>query len=173
MPQAYYSAQDGRKRIATETGAGQWGSALAFATQLYGLECKVFMVGISYRQKPYRRVMMQTFGASVVSSPSSDTAAGRGILERDSESLGSLGIAISEAVEAAATDPEASYALGSVLSHVLMHQTVIGLEAREQLQLAGERGPGRGDRVRRRRLELRRVSPSRSCATRSRGRRSR
>ena len=141
VPQAYYSAQDGRKRIATETGAGQWGSALAFATQLYGLECKVFMVGISYRQKPYRRVMMQTFGASVVSSPSSDTAAGRGILERDSESLGSLGIAISEAVEAAATDPEASYALGSVLSHVLMHQTVIGLEAREQLQLAGERGP--------------------------------
>ena len=141
VPQAYYGAQDGRKRIATETGAGQWGSAMAFAAQLFGLECKVFMVGISYRQKPYRRVMIQTFGGEVVSSPSSDTAAGRGILEGNPDSLGSLGIAISEAVEAAATDPEASYALGSVLNHVLMHQTVIGLEAREQLKLAGESGP--------------------------------
>src|SRR6476646_4247047 len=141
VPQAFYCAQDGRKRIATETGAGQWGSALAYATQLYGLECEVFMVGISYRQKPYRRVMMQTFGATVHSSPSPETNAGRTALEADPESLGSLGLAISEAVERAATDPEAAYSLGSVLNHVLMHQTVIGLEAKEQLAAFGEKGP--------------------------------
>ena len=141
VPQAFYCAQDGRKRIATETGAGQWGSALSYATQLYGLECEVFMVGISYRQKPYRRVMMQTFGATVHSSPSPETNAGRAALEADPDSLGSLGLAISEAVERAATDPEAAYSLGSVLNHVLMHQTVIGLEAKEQLAAFGEKGP--------------------------------
>jgi tryptophan synthase beta chain len=141
VPQAFYCAQDGRKRIATETGAGQWGSALSYATQLYGLECEVFMVGISYRQKPYRRVMMETFGGTVHSSPSDVTNAGRAALETDPESLGSLGLAISEAVERAATDPEAAYSLGSVLNHVLMHQTVIGLEAKEQLALAGEERP--------------------------------
>ncbi len=141
VPQAFYCAQDGRKRIATETGAGQWGSALSYATQLYGLECEVFMVGISYRQKPYRRVMMQTFGATVHSSPSPETNAGRAALEVEPDSLGSLGLAISEAVERAATDPEAAYSLGSVLNHVLMHQTVIGLEAKEQLAAFGEKGP--------------------------------
>jgi len=141
VPQAFYCAQDGRKRIATETGAGQWGSALSYATQLYGLECEVFMVGISYRQKPYRRIMMETFGGTVHSSPSNVTNAGRTALEADPDSLGSLGLAISEAVERAATDPEAAYSLGSVLNHVLMHQTVIGLEAKEQLAAFGEKGP--------------------------------
>ena len=141
VPQAFYCAQDGRKRIATETGAGQWGSSLAYATQLYGLECEVFMVGISYRQKPYRRIMMETFGGTVHSSPSNVTHAGRTALEADPDSLGSLGLAISEAVERAATDPEAAYSLGSVLNHVLMHQTVIGLEAKEQLAAFGEKGP--------------------------------
>ena len=141
IPQAFYNKQDGRKRITTETGAGQWGTALSFATQRFGLECVVYMVGISFRQKPYRRVMMETFGGKVFSSPSSNTNAGRSILERDPDSNGSLGIAISEAVEAAATDPEAAYSLGSVLNHVLMHQTIIGLEAKAQLAMAGEKGP--------------------------------
>src|SRR5205823_6016130 len=113
----FYNASAGRTRLATETGAGQWGSALAFACQAFGLECKVYMVNISYQQKPYRRVMMETWGAQVVASPSPDTNAGRSIRERDPESLGSLGIAISEAVEDAATREDTSYSLGSVLNH--------------------------------------------------------
>ena len=140
VAQAFYNARAGRTRLATETGAGQWGSALSFACQAFGLECKVYMVNISYRQKPYRRVMMETWGAEVVPSPSEDTNAGRMIRERDPESLGSLGIAISEAVEDAATRDDTSYSLGSVLNHVLLHQTVIGQEAHRQLDLAGEKG---------------------------------
>jgi tryptophan synthase beta chain len=138
VAQAYYNAAEGRKRLVTETGAGQWGSSLAFACKLFGLECRVFMVKVSYEQKPYRRVLMQTWGGSVVASPSDETEAGRRILAEHPDSPGSLGIAISEAVEAAAGDPEAAYSLGSVLNHVLMHQTVIGQEALEQLRLAGE-----------------------------------
>jgi tryptophan synthase beta chain len=141
VAQAYYVKQDGRSRIATETGAGQWGSALAFAGQMFGLGIDVYMVRVSYEQKPYRRVMMQTWGADVYASPTERTQAGRSILAEHPDSPGSLGIAISEAVEAAATDPQAAYSLGSVLNHVLMHQTVIGQEAREQLLLAGESGP--------------------------------
>jgi tryptophan synthase beta chain len=140
VAQAYYNAKAGRRRIATETGAGQWGSAMAFACQAFELECKVYMVNISYQQKPYRRVMMETWGAEVVASPSVDTNAGRGIREQQPDSLGSLGIAISEAVEDAATHDDTSYALGSVLNHVLLHQTVIGQEAQKQLALAGESG---------------------------------
>src|SRR5689334_8662888 len=140
VPQAYYNAKAGRTRLATETGAGQWGSSLAFACQVFGLECKVYMVNISHRQKPYRRIMMETWGAEVVASPSEDTNAGRGIREQDPESLGSLGIAISEAVEDAATREDTSYSLGSVLNHVLLHQTVIGQEAQKQLAAAGEDG---------------------------------
>jgi tryptophan synthase beta chain len=140
VAQAYYNAKAGRTRIATETGAGQWGSAMAFACQAFELECKVYMVNISYQQKPYRRVMMETWGAEVVASPSVDTNAGRGIREQQPDSLGSLGIAISEAVEDAATHDDTSYALGSVLNHVLLHQTVIGQEAQKQLALAGESG---------------------------------
>ncbi|MBI2323798.1 MAG: TrpB-like pyridoxal phosphate-dependent enzyme [Chloroflexi bacterium] len=139
VAQAYYNKQEGVRRLATETGAGQWGSALAFACGLFDLECKVYMVRVSYEQKPYRRVMMETWGASVVPSPSRDTNAGRAVLAKDPESPGSLGIAISEAVEDAATRDDTKYSLGSVLSHVLMHQTVIGLEAKKQLELAGER----------------------------------
>jgi tryptophan synthase beta chain len=140
VAQAYYNAKAGRTRIATETGAGQWGSAMAFACQAFELECKVYMVNISYQQKPYRRVMMETWGAEVVASPSLDTNAGRGIRQQQPDSLGSLGIAISEAVEDAATHDDTSYALGSVLNHVLLHQTVIGQEAQKQLALAGEPG---------------------------------
>jgi len=139
VAQAFYNARAGRRRLATETGAGQWGSSLAFACGQFGLECKVYMVRVSYGQKPYRRVMMETWGAEVVPSPSPDTAAGRGILEADPESPGSLGIAISEAVEDAASRDDTSYSLGSVLNHVLLHQTVIGQEAQRQLALAGER----------------------------------
>ena len=139
VAQAFYNARAGRRRLATETGAGQWGSSLAFACRQFGLECKVYMVRVSYGQKPYRRVMMETWGAEVVPSPSPDTAAGRGILEADPESPGSLGIAISEAVEDAASRDDTSYSLGSVLNHVLLHQTVIGQEAQRQLALAGER----------------------------------
>jgi tryptophan synthase beta chain len=137
VPQAFYAKQEGVQRIATETGAGQWGSALALAGSLFGLEIKVYMVKISYAQKPYRRALMETWGAQCVASPSTDTNAGRAILERDPDSTGSLGIAISEAVEDAATREDTKYALGSVLNHVLLHQTVIGQEAIAQLEMAG------------------------------------
>src|ERR1700742_1225635 len=133
VPQAYENAQAGVKKLATETGAGQWGSSLAFACSLFGLECEVFMVGSSYDQKPYRRSMMQTWGATVHRSPSELTGAGRGQAQHPT---GSLGIAISEAVEVAATDDDCKYSLGSVLNHVLLHQTVIGQEAIAQLELA-------------------------------------
>jgi tryptophan synthase beta chain len=134
IPQAYENAQAGVRKLASETGAGQWGSSLAFACALFGLECEVFMVGSSYDQKPYRRSMMETWGATVHRSPSDLTEAGRG---QSSHPTGSLGIAISEAVEVAAQDPECNYALGSVLNHVLLHQTVIGQEAMRQLEIAG------------------------------------
>src|SRR3954454_3553578 len=135
VPQAYANAQAGIKKLATETGAGQWGSALAFACKLFGLECEVFMVGSSYDQKPYRRSMMQTWGATVHRSPSDLTESGR---SQASHPTGSLGIAISEAVEVAAQDPNANYSLGSVLGHVLLHQTVIGQEAIKQMEMAGD-----------------------------------
>jgi tryptophan synthase beta chain len=138
IPQAYYNREFGRKRIATETGAGQWGSAMAIAGSFFGLEVKVYMVNVSYRQKPYRRMLMEVFGASVVPSPSTDTACGRSILAASPDSPGSLGIAISEAVEDAAGREDTSYALGSVLNHVLLHQTVIGQEAKEQMSIAGD-----------------------------------
>lgn len=137
VAQAYYNKAEGVKRLATETGAGQWGSALAMACAFFGLECKVYMVRISYEQKPYRRSLMQVYGASVVASPSPDTAAGQRILEESPDSNGSLGIAISEAVEDAASREDTKYSLGSVLNHVLMHQTVIGEEALKQLEMAG------------------------------------
>jgi tryptophan synthase beta chain len=138
VPQAYYNKQEGTRRLVTETGAGQWGSSLAMACAFFGLECKVYMVRVSYDQKPYRRAMMETFGASVTPSPSRETASGRAILAEHPDSTGSLGIAISEAVEVAAGDPTSRYALGSVLNHVLLHQTVIGLEAIEQMAMAGD-----------------------------------
>ncbi len=138
IPQAYYNKMAGRKRIATETGAGQWGSALCFATSLFGLEAKVYMVKISFRQKPYRRMLMEAYGGKVVPSPSEETNAGRQILKEDPDSPGSLGIAISEAVEDAATREDTSYSLGSVLNHVCLHQTVVGLEAQEQMKLAND-----------------------------------
>ncbi len=137
IPQAFFNKAFGRRRIATETGAGQWGSAMAIAGSFFGLEVKVYMVSVSYRQKPYRRMLMETFGANVVPSPSPDTASGRAILAASPDSPGSLGIAISEAVEDAAGRDDTSYALGSVLNHVLLHQTVIGLEAKEQMAIAG------------------------------------
>jgi tryptophan synthase beta chain len=136
VAQAYYAKQEGVKRLATETGAGQWGSALALSCAFFGLELKVYMVKISFAQKPYRRALMETWGATCVASPSTDTNAGRAILAADPDSTGSLGIAISEAVEDAATREDTKYALGSVLNHVLMHQTVIGQEAVEQLAMA-------------------------------------
>ena len=139
VPQAFYNKQAGIRRIATETGAGQWGSSMAMACSMFGLECDVYMVKASYEQKPYRRVFMETFGASVVASPSDKTNSGRAILEAHPDSTGSLGIAISEAVEDAATHEDTNYALGSVLGHVLLHQTVIGLEAQQQMEMAGER----------------------------------
>jgi tryptophan synthase beta chain len=138
VPQAYFNKEAGIRRIATETGAGQWGSAIAMACSFFDLECTVYMVRASYDQKPYRRVLMETFGARVLASPSQSTNAGRRILEEVPDSTGSLGIAISEAVEDAATHEDANYALGSVLGHVLLHQTVIGLEAQKQMELAGE-----------------------------------
>ncbi|HJQ96634.1 MAG TPA: TrpB-like pyridoxal phosphate-dependent enzyme [Acidimicrobiia bacterium] len=133
VPQAYYNAQEGTKKLTTETGAGQWGSALAFACAQFGLDCEVWQVAISFQQKPYRRTLMEIFGATVHSSPSELTNAGRTIRSQDPDSPGSLGIAISEAVEAAASDPNTKYSLGSVLNHVLMHQTVIGEEALLQM----------------------------------------
>src|SRR5690606_4078154 len=138
IAQAYYNAEQGTKRITTETGAGQWGSALSFACQMFGLECEVYMVRISYDQKPYRKLMMNTWGAEVIASPSERTEAGRKILAADPDSPGSLGIAISEAVERAAADEHTKYSLGSVLNHVLLHQTIIGQEAIKQLEKAGE-----------------------------------
>jgi len=139
LPQAFFNKQEGVKRLATETGAGQWGSALAFAGAVFGLEVKVYMVRASYDQKPYRRMLMETYGASVVASPSPTTNYGRRVLAETPDSNGSLGIAISEAVEDAATRDDTKYALGSVLNHVMLHQTVIGLEAQEQMAMAGER----------------------------------
>ncbi len=133
VPQAYYNKKEGIKRLATETGAGQWGVALSQACNFFGMECTVYMVKVSYHQKPYRRSLMHVFGSEVIASPSDRTNSGREILKKDPESLGSLGIAISEAVEDAAGRDDTNYALGSVLNHVLLHQTVIGLEAREQL----------------------------------------
>ncbi len=138
IPQAFYNQQEGVKRLATETGAGQWGSALSFAGALFGIEVKVYMVRASYDQKPYRRVLMETYGAEVVASPSLTTNYGRQVLNEHPDSPGSLGIAISEAVEDAATRDDTKYALGSVLNHVLLHQTVIGQEALEQMGMAGE-----------------------------------
>ena len=126
------------RRIATETGAGQWGSALAMAGQMFGIEIRVYMVRVSYEQKPFRRSMMETWGAEVIASPSTRTNAGRHILEQHPDSTGSLGIAISEAVEEAATRADTNYALGSVLNHVLLHQTVIGLEAKKQFEKVGD-----------------------------------
>ncbi|HMQ34908.1 MAG TPA: TrpB-like pyridoxal phosphate-dependent enzyme [Chloroflexaceae bacterium] len=138
VAQAYYNKQEGVKRLVTETGAGQWGSSLAFAGALFGLEVLVYMVKVSYGQKPYRRALMETYGARVVASPSEETAAGRAILAEHPDSTGSLGIAISEAVEVAVQRDDTKYALGSVLNHVLLHQTVIGQEALAQLEMAGD-----------------------------------
>lgn len=138
VAQAYYNAQEGVKRLTTETGAGQWGSALALAGSFFGLEVTVYMVRVSYEQKPYRRVLMETWGATVHRSPTDLTNSGRAILARDPDSPGSLGIAISEAVEDAATREDSKYSLGSVVNHVLLHQTVIGIEAKKQMEMAGE-----------------------------------
>ncbi|MCG8643798.1 MAG: TrpB-like pyridoxal phosphate-dependent enzyme [Desulfobacterales bacterium] len=138
IAQAYYNRLAGTKKITTETGAGQWGSALSMCCAFFGIECKVFMVKISYNQKPYRRLMMETWGAKCTASPSTETKAGRSILEQDPESPGSLGMAISEAVEAAVTTPDTKYALGSVLNHVMIHQSIIGLEAQKQMEMAGD-----------------------------------
>jgi tryptophan synthase beta chain len=137
VAQAYYNKKEGIKRITTETGAGQWGSSLAFACKLFGLELKVYMVKVSYNQKPYRRIMMETWGAKCVPSPSPDTQAGRDALAKDPDCPGSLGLAISEAVEDAAPREDSHYSLGSVLNHVLMHQTVVGQEVMKQMEMAG------------------------------------
>jgi len=138
VPQAYYNKQEGVKSITTETGAGQWGTALAFACSQFGLNCEVYMVRISYDQKPYRKVMMNTFGAEVHASPSNRTEAGRRILEKTPDTNGSLGIAISEAIERAVGDDQTKYSLGSVLNHVLLHQTIIGQETIKQMEYAGD-----------------------------------
>lgn len=138
IPQAYYNKAEGVKRLITETGAGQWGSSLSLAGQMFEMDVRVYMVKVSYNQKPYRRLMMQTWGADVHPSPTNLTQAGRNILAKDPDSQGSLGIAISEAVEEAAGNDQANYALGSVLNHVLLHQTVIGLEAKKQLEMVGD-----------------------------------
>ena len=141
VPQAYYNAQEGRMRLTTETGAGQWGSALAFATQIFGQTCEVWQVRNTYEGKPYRRILMETFGATVTPSPSDKTEVGRALRERFPDTTGSLGMAISEAIEEAAKDPGASYSLGSVLNHVTLHQSIIGLEAIKQLEKFGEQAP--------------------------------
>lgn len=138
IAQAYYNKKEGVRELTTETGAGQWGSALALACKLFDMECRVFMVRTSFEHKPYRKTVMNLYGATVISSPSDQTAAGRAFLEKDPETTGSLGMAISEAIEVAATTPRAHYALGSVLNHVLLHQTVIGQEAQKQMDAAGE-----------------------------------
>jgi tryptophan synthase beta chain len=137
VAQAYYNKKEGIKRITTETGAGQWGSSLAFACKLFDLECKVYMVKVSYYQKPYRRVMMETWGATCVPSPSPDTKAGRDMLAKDPDCPGSLGLAISEAVEDAVSREDTHYSLGSVVNHVLLHQTIVGQEAMKQMEMAG------------------------------------
>ncbi len=139
VAQAYYNAKEGVERLTTETGAGQWGSALCFATKLFDLKCTVYMVKVSYYQKPYRRVLMETWGGEVIPSPSDRTEVGRKILEKDPDNPGSLGIAISEAIEDAVKHDDTNYSLGSVLNHVLLHQTVIGLEAKKQLELLDEK----------------------------------
>ena len=138
VAQAFYNKEAGVKKIATETGAGQWGSSLAFAGALFGLEIQVFMVRVSYNQKPYRRALMETYGATCIASPSNETQSGRAILAANPNSNGSLGIAISEAVEVAAQREDTKYALGSVLNHVLLHQTIVGTEAMKQLEMAGD-----------------------------------
>jgi tryptophan synthase beta chain len=138
VAQAYYNKKEGVKRMVTETGAGQWGSALSMGTMFFGIECKVYMVSISYDQKPYRRVMMETWGAKCVPSPSEETEVGRNILKQDPNSPGSLGIAIAEAIEDAVTHPGSKYSLGSVLNHVLLHQTIVGLEAKKQYEKLDE-----------------------------------
>ncbi|MFA5887042.1 MAG: TrpB-like pyridoxal phosphate-dependent enzyme [Patescibacteria group bacterium] len=141
VAQVYYNKAEGIKRIATETGAGQWGSALSFACSLFGLECQVYMVRVSYDQKPYRKLLMQTWGGKVVASPSELTKYGRAVLASDPKTTGSLGMAISEAVEDAVGRDDTHYSLGSVLNHVMLHQTVIGLEAIDQLKQIGEKTP--------------------------------
>jgi len=141
VAQAYFNKKAGIKKLTTETGAGQWGSALAFACNIFGLECTVYMVRVSYEQKPYRKVMMQVWGATVYPSPTNLTNSGRAILQQDPNSPGSLGVAISEAVEDAALHDDTNYSLGSVLNHVLLHQTIVGLEAEKQLEIAGEKKP--------------------------------
>ena len=138
IPQAYFNKISGTKRIATETGAGQWGSSIALACQMFGLECTVYMVKVSFAQKPYRKSMMQLWGANVIPSPSDQTNAGRAMLAKEPENGGSLGLAISEAVEDALSREDTRYALGSVLNHVCLHQTIIGLEAKEQMAIAGD-----------------------------------
>ncbi len=138
VPQAYYNRKEGVKRITTETGAGQWGSSLAMACSMFDLECLVYMVKVSFEHKPYRKALMETYGARCVASPSLETEAGRAILARDPDNRGSLGIAISEAVEVATKHSDTKYCLGSVLNHVLLHQTVIGLETQQQMQMAGD-----------------------------------
>ncbi len=138
VAQAYYNKKEGIRRLSTETGAGQWGSALSLVCNIFGLECLVYMVKVSYQQKPYRKLMMQTWGANIIPSPSDTTNAGRAILAKDPDCPGSLGIAISEAIEVAATNDDTNYSLGSVLNHVLLHQTVVGLEAKRQMEMLGE-----------------------------------
>ncbi len=138
VAQAYYNKKEGVKRLTTETGAGQWGSALSLAAHKFGLECKVYMVRVSFDQKPYRKSIMQTFGATVIASPSTETKTGRMILEQMPDTHGSLGIAISEALEDASSREDTKYALGSVLNHVILHQSIIGLEAKKQMEIAGE-----------------------------------
>jgi len=138
VAQAFYNKEAGVKRLTTETGAGQWGSALAFACRLFGLECTVYMVRVSYEQKPYRRILMESWGATVFPSPTDRTNAGRNILQADPDSPGSLGIAISEAIEDAATHDDTNYSLGSVLNHVLLHQTIVGLETKAQFEKVGD-----------------------------------
>ncbi len=137
VPQAFYNKDAGVKKLITETGAGQWGSALAFACSHYGIDLDVYMVKVSFDQKPYRRALMETYGARCISSPSTQTNAGKAVIEKDPDSSGSLGIAISEAIEIAAASEDTKYALGSVLNHVLMHQTILGKEAMEQMEMAG------------------------------------
>ena len=138
VPQAFYNAEAGIKKITTETGAGQWGSSLAFAGALFGIDVQVFMVKVSFQHKPYRKALMESYGATCVASPSELTNSGRAILEKDPDNTGSLGIAISEAVEIAATNDDTKYALGSVLNHVLMHQSIVGLESIKQMEMAGD-----------------------------------